>query len=102
VAYEIEYLDDAIDHIRHFPADRRGAIMDQLERRLTHEPTVQTRHRKPMDPDRRMYIAPWELRLGEVRVYYAVEEEPEPKVLIVAVGVKKRDRLFIGGKEIVP
>lgn len=74
--------------------------MDQLERRLSHQPTVETHHRKRMDPDKRMYVAPWELRLGQMRVYYAAEGEPEPKVVIVAVGVKKRDRLFIGGKEI--
>jgi sirohydrochlorin ferrochelatase len=74
--------------------------MDQLEARLAHEPTVEARNRKPMDPAKRMYIAPWELRLGDVRVYYAVEEEPERKVVIVAVGIKERDRLFIGGKEV--
>jgi hypothetical protein len=102
VAYTFEYLDDAIEHIRELPAHQRAAVMDQLERRLSHEPTVETRNRKPMDPDKRMYVAPWELRLGQVRVYYAVEEEPEPKVMSVAVGVKKRHRLFIGGKEIEP
>lgn len=66
MAYEFEYLDDAIEDIRALPAHLRAAIMDQLERRLSHEPTVETRHRKRMDPDKRMYIAPWELRLGKV------------------------------------
>jgi hypothetical protein len=40
--------------------------------------------------------------MGRFRVYYAVEDEPVPKVLIVAVGLKDRDRLFIGGKELRP
>lgn len=44
-------------------------------------------------------VAPWELRVREVRVYYDVVEESEPLVTILAVGVKKRDRVFIGGKE---
>jgi sirohydrochlorin ferrochelatase len=78
----------------------RAEIMDRLEQRLAHEPTAATRHRKRMDPDRRMYIAPWELRLGEARVYYAIEAIPEPTVIVVAVGIKKRNRLFIAGKEI--
>jgi hypothetical protein len=45
-------------------------------------------------------LAPWELRIGDLRVYYDVEEQPEPKVLVLAVGIKDRNRLLIGGKEI--
>jgi hypothetical protein len=37
--------------------------------------------------------------MGDLRVYYDVEEEPEPKVLVRAVGPKERNRLLIGGKE---
>lgn len=73
--------------------------MDQLEERLAHQPSVPARNRKRMDPDKRLYVAPWELRLGRVRVYYAVEDEVE-KVVVVAVGTKERERLFIGGREV--
>ena len=45
-------------------------------------------------------IAPWELRLGDLRVYYDVEDDPEPKVLIRAVGLKERNRVLIGNEEI--
>jgi hypothetical protein len=31
------------------------------------EPTLVTRNRKPMDPDKRAFIAPWELRVGNLR-----------------------------------
>ena len=41
-------------------------------------------------------VAPWELRIGSLRVYYDVEEEPEPVVYIRAVGVKKRNQVCIG------
>jgi hypothetical protein len=41
-------------------------------------------------------IAPWELRIGSLRVYYEVEEQPEAKVLVLAVGVKERNRVRIG------
>lgn len=100
MTYDVEYSEAAIEHIRALPAEWRANVMDRLERRLGHEPNVVTRHRKPMDPDRRMFVAPWELRLGDVRVYYAVEEEPRPKVIVIAVGIKKRDRVFIGGRAI--
>jgi hypothetical protein len=55
-----------------------------------------------MDRDRRLWVAPWELRIGELRVYYAVEEEPEAIVSIIAVGVKVRERIRIAGKDIEP
>ncbi len=41
-------------------------------------------------------VAPWELRIGSLRVYYDVEEGPEPVVLIRAVGIKERNRVRIG------
>ena len=41
-------------------------------------------------------VAPWELRIGNLRVYYDVETEPEPVVFIRAVGIKERDRVRIG------
>jgi hypothetical protein len=46
-------------------------------------------------------IAPWELRAGHLRVYFEVQEEPEPVVLVLAVGVKDRNVVRIGGEEIV-
>ncbi len=43
-------------------------------------------------------IAPWELRIGDLRVFYDVLETPEP--IIHAVGIKSHNRLFIGGDEV--
>lgn len=41
-------------------------------------------------------VAPWELRIGNLRVYYDVEEEPEAVVFIRAVGIKGRNRVRVG------
>jgi hypothetical protein len=41
-------------------------------------------------------VAPWELRIGILRVYYDVEAEPGPMVRIHAVGIKQRNRVRIG------
>jgi mRNA-degrading endonuclease RelE of RelBE toxin-antitoxin system len=101
VAYTFEYAPHAIDHIRKLSPELRATVMDQLEHRLAHQPAVPARNRKPMDPDKKMYLAPWELRLGELRVYYAVEEEAK-KVIVLAVGIKEREKLFIGGREVEP
>ena len=46
--------------------------------------------------------APWELRMGNLRVYYDVEEEPEHVVYIRAVGIKERRRVRVRiGKEVI-
>jgi hypothetical protein len=72
-------------------------VFDGVDEQLEHEPGVETRNRKPMRPNP---LAPWELRIEELRVYYEIEELPEQVVTIVAVGVKDRNRVLIGGKEI--
>lgn len=41
-------------------------------------------------------VAPWELRIGNLRVYYDVEEVPEEVVYILAVGLKERNRVRVG------
>jgi len=41
-------------------------------------------------------LAPWELRIGNLRVYYDVEEDPETVVHVRAVGIKERNRVRIG------
>ena len=61
------------------------------------EPTVETRNRKPMRPNP---LAPWELRLERLRVYYDVQEEPERVVQVRAIGIKRRDKVLIGGEVI--
>ncbi len=58
---------------------------------------METRNRKPMRPNP---VAPWELRIGALRVYYDVEDEPEPVVYILAVGIKERNKVKIG-KEVI-
>lgn len=64
---------------------------------MAYQPTVETRNRKPMRPNP---VAPWELRVAECRVYYDVAEEPEPVVMVLAVGAKDRSRVIIGGEEV--
>lgn len=71
--------------------------MDALPRQLGFQPTVETRNRKHLAANP---IAPWELRIGEHRVYFEVREDPERVVRVVAVGRKIRDKVLIGGVEV--
>lgn len=96
MAYRIEYSPDAEGHLRVLTARQRSTVLSTVERQLSHEPAVETRNRKPMRPNP---VAPWELRIGQLRVYYDVEQGPAKLVAIRAVGIKRRNRLFIGGEE---
>lgn len=78
-------------------ARQQRIALDAVDRQLLHEPTVETRNRKPMRPNP---LAPWELRIGNLRVYYDVEVERELVVYVRAVGVKLRNRVRIG-KEVI-
>ena len=91
--YRIEYSPDAEEHLRALTARQQALVLDAVDEQLLHQPTVETRNRRPMRPNP---LAPWELRIGNLRVYYDVDEEPEPMVAIRAVGVKLRNRVRIG------
>lgn len=84
-------------HLRFLTTRQQVTVLDSVDEQLTYQPTVETRNRKPMRPNP---LAPWELRIGNLRVYYDVEEEPEPVVYIRAVGIKDRNRVRIG-KEVI-
>ena len=91
--YRIEYSPDTENHFRALTTRQQMTVIDAVERQLQHQPAVETRNRKPMRPNP---IAPWELRIGNLRVYYDVEDEPEHVVYILAVGIKDRNSVRIG------
>jgi len=43
-------------------------------------------------------LADWELRAGQYRVFYTVKED-QVLVIIIAIGVKEHNTLFIEGKK---
>jgi mRNA-degrading endonuclease RelE of RelBE toxin-antitoxin system len=97
MAYRIEYSPETEDHLRALTAAQRSVVLSAVEKQLALQPTAETRNRKPM---RTNPLATWELRIRNLRVYYAVDELPEPVVSIRAVGIKTRNRVRIGGQEV--
>ena len=97
MAYEIAFADSVKAHLQALTAGQRATILDAIERQLPNEPLAETRNRKPLRPNP---IAPWELRVGTLRVFYDVSEGPPSTVRVLAVGVKDRNVLRIGGQEI--
>jgi len=93
--YTIEYSPEAEEHLQRLTARQWKIVLDTVDWQLLNQSNVETKNRKPM---RSNPVAPWELRIGSLRVYYDVEEYPESKVVVAAVGVKERNRVRIGGE----
>jgi mRNA-degrading endonuclease RelE of RelBE toxin-antitoxin system len=91
--FRIEYAPATIAHLTALTARQQSIVLDRVSRYLSVDPMVETRYRKPMRPNP---LAPWELRLGSLRVYFDVVIEPEPVVVVLAVGVKERSAVRIG------
>jgi len=94
--FRLEYDPEVEEHLAALTAREVAIVLDTVPRQLTHQPTVITRNRKPLRPNP---LAPWELRIGDLSVYYDVQGEPEAVVTIRAVGVKDCNRVRVAGRE---
>jgi mRNA-degrading endonuclease RelE of RelBE toxin-antitoxin system len=94
--YQIEITEDAKADLSYFKPYERKEILIGIKKQLIYEPLKETRNRKKL---RDNPIAPWELRVGKYRIFYEVENDIVA-VIIISVGLKKHNVLFIRGKEV--
>ena len=88
-------------HLRAIEAKHYSLIRAAIEERLSYEPDVTTRNRKPLKRPV-IFEATWELRFGpgnQFRVFYDIDQKGHV-VAVLAIGIKRGNRLFIGGEEI--
>jgi len=97
VAYRIRFAASAEKQLAQFTARQQTTVLDAIKVQLRYEPFRETRNRKPRRPSP---LAPWELRVGELRIFYEEDADEADLVNILAVGIKRGNRLFIAGKEI--
>lgn len=97
--FEVEITHDALEHIRFLPRKHHGLVFRTLRSSLSNEPLHETRNRKPLTLPA-PFGAHWELRFGPSNRYRAFYTPDERCIVVVAVGVKERERLLIGGKEV--
>jgi len=93
--HRIVYAPEISDHLRYLTARQKATAFDEINQQLPYGPAVETRNRKPLRPNP---LASWELRVGDLRVYYDVQEDPEQQVNVVAIGIKQRNRVSIAGE----
>jgi len=100
-AYKLVYAPQVKQHLKAIEPKYFPLIRTKIETQLRLEPTVETRNRKPLK-QQADFEGEWELRFGpenRFRVFYAIDVENH-EVQILAIGVKKGNRLFIGGEEV--
>ena len=97
--FEVEVTFDALEHIRQLPRKHHRLVFQTLRRNLSTEPFKEARHRKPLVLPA-PFDAHWELRFGPSNRYRAFYRAQRATILVVALGVKQRERLFIGGQEV--
>jgi hypothetical protein len=94
------FAPETVDHLSAIERKHHRLIQRRIDEQLRFTPETETRNRKPVEPPA-PFGATWELRFGSgnrFRVFYEVEIS-ERRVRVLAVGVKERDRLLIGGEE---
>lgn len=97
MSYTIEFAESVKQHLKSLTSRERSVVFESIEEQLLYEPLIETRNRKKLRPNP---IAPWELRIGSIRVFYEVVAEYPEIVRILAVGKKEGNTLFIGRQDI--
>ena len=99
----LQFAPEVIDHLHAIERRYHSLIRQVLSEQLTFTPDVETRNRKPMEPPAPVG-ATWELRFGpgnRFRAFYEVDVT-ERVARVLAIGVKRRNRLVIGREEFEP
>jgi mRNA-degrading endonuclease RelE of RelBE toxin-antitoxin system len=74
MTYTVEFAESVKEQLKSLSAYQRIMIFDAIQKQLLQEPLNETRNRKPLRPNP---IAPWELRIGNLRIFYEiVTDEP--------------------------
>jgi mRNA-degrading endonuclease RelE of RelBE toxin-antitoxin system len=75
--YTIQYSSDLVDDLSHLRVYEIRRILDVIEQQLLYEPMTVTRNRKLLfgiKPPWEHVPPIWELRIGNYRVFYDVDE----------------------------
>src|SRR5947208_2199153 len=94
--YSLIFASQVKGHLKAIDRKHHSLIRDMIDEQLLFEPAVETTNRKRLREP--LFDAEWELRFGPencFRVFYSIDDE-NLTVLILAIGTKVRERLWIG------
>ncbi len=92
--YELRFATDVEDDLKRVRVHDRRRILDSIEIQLSYQPTLSTKNRKilvDLAPPWEANPPIWELRVGDHRVFYDVDEELKV-VYVRAVREKPPDK----------
>lgn len=92
--FEVQLAPSADQDLEVYTVREQRIIFDALAELLAVDANVETKKRKQLRPNP---LAPWELRIGNYRVFYEIREE---SVRVLAIGHKVHNELFIRGRKI--
>ena len=101
--FRLTFAPEALGHLEAIEPSHHRLIEKSIDEQLTYSPQTTTRNRKALEQPA-PFGATWELRCGpgnRFRVFYEVDSA-QRAVWVLAIGVKDRSRLFIGGEEFEP
>jgi mRNA-degrading endonuclease RelE of RelBE toxin-antitoxin system len=93
--FRISFKPSADDDLNHFSVSDQRIIIAAISEFLSSDAEIESRRRKRLKDNA---VAPWELGVGDHRVFYDIDESAS--VMILAIGVKEHNELFIRGKKV--
>ena len=101
--FTILFAPETLAHLDVIERKSHRLIRQAIEKQLSFLPGQVTRNRKPLEQPA-PFGATWELRFGPAnrfRVFYEVESNTRV-INVLAIGIKERNKLRIGGEEFEP
>lgn len=99
--FHLVYDTEFVAQMRFIERKYHSLVRTTIEQQLVFEPDIETRNRKELFRET-AFGARWELRFGtnnELRLFYSIYPDIA-EVHILAMGIRIRERLYIGGKEV--
>jgi len=91
--FDFTLVPSADEDLAYYKVREQRIILDAIGEFLGIDADVESKRRKQLRPNP---LAPWELRMGDYRVFYEIR--PEGVVRVLAVGHKVHNELFIRGQ----
>jgi mRNA-degrading endonuclease RelE of RelBE toxin-antitoxin system len=92
--FDVYFVPSADEDLGFYMVREQRILLDGIARFLEVDANVESKRRKFMRPNP---LAPWELRIGDYRVFYEIREG---SVRILAIGHKVHNELFIQGQKV--
>lgn len=93
--FSIEFTEQAKQDLKWFRKAEQQIILSGIYENLSYEAGIVTRNRKPLRPNS---TATWELRIGDFRVLYNMDQGIQI-VSIERIGQKSGNKLLFQGQE---